>query len=84
MLFSVFAFNFNQHFTGYLCCRFKDISTLYPVTKRPDLEKLLLDQGGDWTPVVTDWLTHLIKKGLGKRVKMVCPEPQIPVQVRVA
>jgi len=39
-----------------------------------------MDHPGDWTPVVTDWLLHLVTRGLGKRVEMLYFKPQTPLQ----
>ena len=66
----------------YLCCRIPNITALEVVCKRNDLLSHLIDHPGDWTPVVTDWLLHLVARGLGKRVEMLCFEPQAPCQVK--
>lgn len=65
-----------------LCCRIPNISSLEVVCKKDDLLSHLIDHPGDWTPVVTAWLLHLVDKGLGKRVDMLCFEPQAPCQVQ--
>lgn len=69
---------FIQTFDQYL--QIPNISSLEVVCKKDDLLGHLIDHPGDWTPVVTDWLLHLVDKGLGKRVDMLCFEPQAPCQ----
>ena len=67
--------------TATFSCRIPDISALEVVCKRNDLLNHLIDHPGDWTPVVADWLLHLVSRGLGKRVEMLCFKPQAPCQV---
>lgn len=69
---------FIQTFDQFL--QIPNISSLEVVCKKDDLLSHLIDHPGDWTPVVTDWLLHLVDKGLGKRVDMLCFEPQAPCQ----
>lgn len=66
-----------KHFS----CRIPKISALEVVCRRNDLLRHLIDHPGDWTPVVTDWLLHLVTRGLGKRVEMLYFKPQTPLQV---
>ena len=68
-------------FTHTLSFRILNINVLEVVCRRNDLLSHLMDHPGDWTPVVTDWLLHLVTRGLGKRVEMLCFKPQTPLQV---
>lgn len=65
----------------HFCCRIPNISALEVVCRRNGLLCHLMDHPGDWTPVVTDWLLHLVTRGLGKRVEMLYFKPQTPLQV---
>ncbi|XP_078367178.1 nucleolar protein 6-like isoform X2 [Oculina patagonica] len=69
---------FTQTFDQFL--QIPNISALEVVCKKKDLLNHLIDHPGDWTPVVTDWLLHLVSRGLGQRVEMLCFEPQAPCQ----
>lgn len=62
-------------------CRIPNINDLEVVCRRNDLLTHLMDHPGDWTPVVTDWLLHLVTRGLGKRIEILCFKPQTPLQV---
>ena len=62
-------------------CRIPNINALEVVCQRNDLLSHLMDHPGDWTPVVTDWLLHLVTRGLGKRIEMLCFKPETPLQV---
>ncbi|XP_067056195.1 nucleolar protein 6-like [Acropora muricata] len=53
-----------------------NMSALEVICQRKDFMIHLRDHPGDWTPVVADWLLHLLTKGLGKRVEMLCYKPQ--------
>ena len=57
------------------------MSVLEVICQRKDFTNHLLDHPGDWTPVVADWLLHLLTKGLGKRVEMLCYKPEELCQV---
>ena len=57
------------------------MSALEVICQRKDFMIHLRDHPGDWTPVVADWLLHLLTKGLGKRVEMLCYKPQELCQV---
>ena len=63
-------------------CRIPNINALEAVCRRNDLLSHLMDHPGDWTPVVMDWLLHLVTRGLGKRVELLCCKPQTPLQVK--
>ena len=63
-------------------CRIPNINALEAVCRRNDLLSHLMDHPGDWTPVVMDWLLHLVTRGLGKRVELLCFKPQTPLQVK--
>ena len=78
----------NWSLSDHLCsincsCRISNISSLEAVCKRNDLISHLIDHPGDWTPVIADWLLHLVTRGLGKRVDMLCYKPQAPCQVTI-
>lgn len=75
------VFVYNSPLLWHFSCRIPNISALEVVCKRNDLLSHLIDHPGDWTPVVTDWLLHLVMRGLGKRVEMLCFKPQTPFQV---
>ena len=62
-------------------CRIPNISDLEAICERNDLMTHLMDHPGDWTPVIADWLLHLVTRGLGKRVEMLCYKPQTSYQV---
>ena len=62
-------------------CRIPDISDLEAICERNDLITHLMDHPGDWTPVIADWVLHLVTRGLGKRVEMLCYKPQTSYQV---
>ena len=64
-----------------LFCRIPDISDLEAICERNDLITHLMDHPGDWTPVIADWVLHLVTRGLGKRVEMLCYKPQTSYQV---
>ncbi|XP_015751379.1 PREDICTED: nucleolar protein 6-like [Acropora digitifera] len=53
-----------------------NMSALEVICQRKDFMIHLRDHPGDWTPVVADWLLHLLTKGLGNRVEMLCYKPQ--------
>ena len=64
-----------------LSCRIPNISDLEAICERNDLMTHLMDHPGEWTPVIADWLLHLVTRGLGKRVEMLCYKPQMSYQV---
>ena len=64
-----------------LFCRIPNISDLEAICERNDLMTHLMDHPGEWTPVIADWLLHLVTRGLGKRVEMLCYKPQTSYQV---
>ena len=64
-----------------LFCRIPNIGDLEAICERNDLMTHLMDHPGDWTPVIADWLLHLVTRGLGKRVEMLCYKPQTSYQV---
>ena len=64
-----------------LFCRIPNISDLEAICERNDLMTHLMDHPGDWTPVIADWLLHLVTRGLGKRVEILCYKPQTSYQV---
>jgi len=65
---------FAQTFHQFL--QIPNITALEAICKRNDLASHLIDYPGDWTPVIADWLLHLVTRGLGKRVHMLCYKPQ--------
>lgn len=65
---------FAQKFDQFLLI--PNIEALKVICERSDVISQMIDHPGDWTPVVADWLLHLITRGLGKRVEMVCYKPQ--------
>ena len=71
----------NSPLLEHFSFRIPNISALEVVCRRNDLLSHLIDHPGDWTPVVTDWLLHLVTRGLGKRTEMLCFKPQTPLQV---
>ena len=64
-----------------LFCRIPNIGDLEAICERNDLMTHLMDHPGDWTPVIADWLLHLVTRGLGKRIEMMCYKPQTSYQV---
>lgn len=71
----------NSSQCGIFVCRIPNISDLEAICERNDLMTHLMDHPGDWTPVIADWLLHLVTRGLGKRVEMLCYKPQTSYQV---
>jgi len=69
---------FAQTFDQFL--QIPNITALEAICKRNDLASHLIDYPGDWTPVIADWLLHLVTRGLGKRVHMLCYKPQAACQ----
>ncbi|CAH3109711.1 unnamed protein product [Porites lobata] len=69
---------FTQTFDQFLLI--PNISDLEAICERNDLMTHLMDHPGDWTPVIADWLLHLVTRGLGKRVEILCYKPQTSYQ----
>lgn len=43
---------------------------------KPELRNKVLGRGGDWTPVVSDWMIDILREGLGTRIEMLCVKQQ--------